>query len=149
MQKQIQHKFFGLLKYGGSMPGRAESYGTTLEFSSGEIIELTIDATNVNEQDVPVLIERARTAYLALQQKREDLLHTIANHFVIEHNRDTIQRVHLSEDKFLCLLQFHSIYIGQDGSSSLFFMPKGLEEYLGDHGINVDVDSRQRITFIE
>ena len=149
MQPQIHDEVFGLLEHDNSMPGYAESYETVIDFTPGEPIKLGIDSLNVKEEDLLALLQRAQATYLALQGKREDFLRAIADQFLSEYNLYATLGIKRSQEDFISHLKLESIHINQNGSSYLCYMPEGLEDYFGDHAVNIEVNSQQQVVSIE
>lgn len=81
MKSEIYDEVFGLLRL--SSQGY---YISTVRISSGEVVEVTLEARNAKDEDLPAIIETYRKVYPSVIDRREAFVKAISDEYLAEYN---------------------------------------------------------------
>jgi hypothetical protein len=150
MDKEIHDDVLGMLRHDSYIPG----YRVDIDYSSFERVQLTIDMGDVEDEDIPRIVRIARETYSALQSRTNSFRQAIAEEFLTEYNQICRQDNPVDEQQFLRNIRLESIELWYAGSgafclSNLYYIPDGLEDFFGDHPIQITVNPELQIQTIE
>ena len=115
-----------------------------------EIATLILDTENIEGEKLEQAIAIAQQTVLALQNKREFLLDAIADEFLKEYNEICHPDKPESKEQFLDKIYLDMVIIGVETATVfIYYIPKDLDNFFGDHAIAVMLSSDLQVEFVE